>query len=465
MSVIAANPHACVVWWRELERWINPNKVLRFDRVPQGWSVCRVGEMVLPIADRVKVNPQDEYRMIGVKWYGEGTFHRETVTGNTTSASHLYRVIPGALIYNRLFAWKVSFAVVPQSHNGFFVSGEFPQFQVDANKLLPEYLYLYCMTDRFIQAVNAASIGSAAVSRNRFKEEEFLGFPISLPPLPVQRAIVRRWQDGQDSIGKAQSVAAAIEQSILTDFVKTLGLSLPRSFTAPKAFAVWWKDFFRWSVSANQATLNTVNLAHGKYPVVELRSVLAKIQYGTSEKANTTASGTPVLRINNIKDGVIDVSDLKHIPLTAKVRTSLLLADGDILIIRTSGSRGLVGTCAPFHDKGEYVFASYLIRLRAQADKVCPDFLAYFINSSFGRQQVDAVSRQIMQNNINAEELRGLRIPLPPLGVQRRLVDMVARKRAEVARERQAAAKLSVEIAQEVEEMILGKRPVKRAKP
>jgi hypothetical protein len=40
---------------------------------------------------------------------------------------------------------------------------------------------------------------------------------------------------------------------------------------------------------------------------------------------------------------------------------------------------------------------------------------------------------------------------------------MVAQKRAEVAHERQAATKLSAEVAQEVEEMILGKRAVKGA--
>ncbi len=51
--------------------------------------------------------------MLGVKWYGEGTFHRETVMGESLSATHVNPVIPNALIYNRLFAWKGSFAVVP----------------------------------------------------------------------------------------------------------------------------------------------------------------------------------------------------------------------------------------------------------------------------------------------------------------------------------------------------------------
>ena len=57
-------------------------------------------------------------------------------------------MIPGALIYNRLFAWKGSFAVVPQGFDEQYVSIEFPQFVVDAEKILPEYLYLYCMTSK-----------------------------------------------------------------------------------------------------------------------------------------------------------------------------------------------------------------------------------------------------------------------------------------------------------------------------
>jgi len=54
-----------------------------------------------------------EYKMAGVKWYGEGVFHRETVCGNGLSASHITQLVENALIYNRLFAWKASFAVVP----------------------------------------------------------------------------------------------------------------------------------------------------------------------------------------------------------------------------------------------------------------------------------------------------------------------------------------------------------------
>lgn len=119
------------------------------------------------------------------------------------------------------------------------------------------------------------------------------------------------------------------------------------------------------------------------------------VQYGTSEKANTKGEGIPILRMNNIVDGVLDRRDLKHVRLSMKERARLLLQDGDILFNRTN-SKELVGKCAVFHEVGDYVFASYLIRLRPVATKVLPDFLAYVVNSAVGRSQIDALSRQII---------------------------------------------------------------------
>ena len=83
------------------------------------------------------------------------------------------------------------------------------------------------------------------------------------------------------------------------------------------------------------------------------------------------------------------------------------------------------------------MFASYLIRLRFDFKKVDPEFVSWFINSQLGRQQVDAMSRQIMMNNINAEELRSLQIPLPPLLVQKQIIQRVAMGRVEMPRERE----------------------------
>ena len=451
---------ATVIWFRDLDKWNIP-KILRLtSALPSGWSSVPIGNLVTQVTERVKVEKDKEYQLIGVKWYCEGTFHRETVKGNEISAPYLAPVIPNAFIYNRLFAWKQSFAIVPQQHSGFYVSNEFPQFIVDTSKILPEYLYLIFRLQKTVHAVLSASVGSAAVSRNRFKEEEFLKFEIPVPPLNIQRAIVTRWQQKQKDAAQAEAQVTQIEDNLQTQVFSDLGLRVPARTQKPKAFLTGWHAFDRWSVSFNQACLNSVDIEHGKYPVLELGNILSTVQYGTSEKANGRQIGVPVLRINNIKNGMIDISDLKHVPLDGKTKYGLLLQDGDILIIRTSGSRDLVGSCATFHEPREYVFASYLIRLRVEKDKAHPDYISWFINSPLGRQQIDALSRQIMQNNINSVELRSLQIPLPPLDVQRAIVEKVQASRAETARQRAQTAQIRKEAESELEALILGTKKI-----
>ncbi len=457
-AATASRQRVFVVSWSDMDRWVVPAPVLMRGTLPKGWTTAKVAELVRLVTDRVEVDAECEYKMAGVRLYGQGVFHRETVRGDQLSAKYVAPLAPGALIYNRLFAWKASFAVVPDEFSDCFVSNEFPQVITDSAKLLPEYLYLWAVSEPTIRAVNAASTGSAAVSRNRFRENFFLEFDISLPPLRTQRAIVSAWDQAQREIAETRQRIAELEEKIETEFLAELGLAKSAAADLPKCFAVRWIDFWRWSVSYNQRSQAGADLTNGTYPVVALGTCLESLQYGTSEKANRDGRGTPILRIKNIKGGEVDTGDLKHIELSDSARAAILLNDGDILIIRTSGSRELVGTCAVFHDDGEYVFASYLIRLRSELGTALADYLAYFINCSLGQAQVDAVSRQIMQSNINTEEIRALEIPLPPLPIQRRIVKKINAGRRMIAALGAEANHKAEQARADVEAMILSGR-------
>ena len=91
--------------------------------------------------------------------------------------------------------------------------------------------------------MNAASTGSSAVSRNRFKEEEFLNFEIPLPPLAEQKAIVARWRKAQDEIAAARERVEKRKAAIDARFFADLGLRSPDQLSMPKAFAVVVEGF------------------------------------------------------------------------------------------------------------------------------------------------------------------------------------------------------------------------------
>ena len=62
---------------------------------------------------------------------------------------------------------------------------------------------------------------------------------------------------------------------------------------------------------------------------------------------------------------------------------------------------------------------------------------------------------------ITQDELEKIEIPLPPLAVQKQIVERVAAGREEIAREREAADRLASDINAEVETLILGTKKVR----
>jgi restriction endonuclease S subunit len=160
------------------------------------------------------------------------------------------------------------------------------------------------------------------------------------------------------------------------------------------------------------------------YPIEQLKKSLALVQYGISERAIEDAVGIPMLRMNNLQDDTWDISSLKYIEMKEEEKERFLLHQGDILFNRTN-SKELVGKCCVFNLPGDYVFASYLIRVRVRAGTLREDYVTAFLSSELGRIQIDAVSRQIAgMTNINAEEIKDLLIPRLDDGTQSLVVDI-----------------------------------------
>ncbi len=161
--------------------------------------------------------------------------------------------------------------------------------------------------------------------------------------------------------------------------------------------------------------------ASPRYPLTTISELVELLQYGTSMPATEEEAGVPMLRMNNLQDDDWNLSDLKYIEMTANELELYRLEPGDILFNRTN-SKELVGKCAVFRQSGDWVFASYLIRLRVNPKLADPDFVSAFLNTRAGRLQIDRLSRQIIgMANINSEEIRGMIVPLPNLDTQREL--------------------------------------------
>lgn len=146
------------------------------------------------------------------------------------------------------------------------------------------------------------------------------------------------------------------------------------------------------------------------------------IFYGTSAKTSSDGE-IPVLRMGNIIDGRLDLTELKYLPSTHEEFPSLLLREGDLLFNRTNSAE-LVGKTAVYQGSPPVVsFASYLICVRS----LCQSrWISHVINSPYGRFWIsDVVVQQVGQANVNGTKLRSLAVPLPPNQEQDRLLNQI----------------------------------------
>ena len=71
------------------------------------------------------------------------------------------------------------------------------------------------------------------------------------------------------------------------------------------------------------------------------------------------------------------LDDVKFVDLTPDELALWRLEVGDLVFNRTN-SKELVGKCEVFDQPGTWAFASYLMRLRVDTDRVLPSFLRDF---------------------------------------------------------------------------------------
>ena len=249
---------------------------------------------------------------------------------------------------------------------------------------------------------------TGTAGQQRVQPDTLRSLPILLPPLPEQRAIATVLDSIDDAIEGAEAVIAATEglrDALLQDL---LTCGLPGQHTE-------FRDVPR---------LGTIP---ADWEVVRLGDVVPKFEYGTSTKCSSEPAGMPILRIPNIASGSLNLSDLKYAHLGPKESTSIQLATGDILLVRTNGNPDICGQCWVSEGlEGNWGFASYLVRGRADISRMNPWFAGHFLRSGVGRRLLKGNIRTSAGNyNLSVASLGSMLLPCPPLNEQDLIVGTI----------------------------------------
>jgi type I restriction enzyme S subunit len=147
-----------------------------------------MGELLKLRSPDVTVEPDTLYRFAGVYSLGRGVFRGAERAGTGFAYSRLTKLRLGDFVYPKLMAWEGAFGVVPRECDGLVVSPEFPVFEIDESRVLPEVIDLYFRSSSTWPRIAAASTGTN-VRRRRLNPQEFLKLTFPLPPMTKQRRI------------------------------------------------------------------------------------------------------------------------------------------------------------------------------------------------------------------------------------------------------------------------------------
>lgn len=227
----------------------------------------------------------------------------------------------------------------------------------------------------------------------------FGNFEINVPPLPEQRKIAHILSTVQRAIEAQERI---IETT--TELKKALMHKL-----------------FTQGLRHEPQKQTEIGPVPESWEVVELGELLEIAQYGMSVKGNPEGNH-PILRMTNQVDGQIVGRNLQFVQISDGEFERFRVRRGDILFNRTN-SLDLVGRTAIFDIEGEFVFASYLIRLRTDGKKLNPFFLNCYFNTDEIQARLKSIAtRAVSQSNISATRLKGFPVPKPSLDEQDEIV-------------------------------------------
>jgi len=251
-----------------------------------------------------------------------------------------------------------------------------------------KYAYYY-FSASFKKFIMMKAVSATVTSIRKPMIEDF---KIPLPPLPVQREIVR----------------------ILDTFTE-LTAELTAELAARKKQYEYYRD--------------ELLIFGNEVPTVALGSVAAVTKlagFEFTKYVNYSNEGSIIaLRGLNVKNGKLDLHDVKYVDSSdfSKLNRSKLYV-GDMLFTYV----GTIGQVALVDEADRYYLAPNVALIRANTSRLIPEFMRYYFQSNqFWKNQIMRLLQSSSMQNIPMEKIRKFELPIPSLEEQRRIINLLNR--------------------------------------
>lgn len=373
---------------------------LKYD-VPNGWSFPTFEELASQENGGIRIGPfgsalkKEEYvesgiGVLGIEHVLPNRFCWDTpkyIPKEKYAELTQYTVKPGdVLVTNMGTVGRACF--VPDGIETSIISSHLIKATLDADRCDPKYLCYVMNESSMVKAqIKAKSHGAIMAG---FNSSLLKSLRIPLPPLPMQRRITAVLDKAQALVANDKRTLAVYDQ-----LAKSLFLEM---FGDPVRNERGWES----------------------QKLDDLCQSIVVGFVGACEQFYTGSDGVPMVRTGNLREGVLDFSNMKYVTrdFHLKQRKSQL-QKGDILIAR----HGDNGKASLYDGRFPEANSLNIVVLRPNVKKMLPDFLINVMNFPTMRTFIASRTGGATQKVVNTKEIQRLEFIVPPVTDQKRFAE------------------------------------------
>ena len=164
----------------------------------------------------------------------------------------------------------------------------------------------------------------------------------------------------------------------------------------------------------------------------KLKKYIVSANNGWSPECNEVATSYKVLSLDSIeKNGTLQTNKVKFTDISRANIESFFVKEGDLFVSRGNGTDELIAMASVAgkidSESEPIIYPDIMIKINLRGD-ITPYYVAYAINSFFGRMYFKNVAKGSNKKKITPLELGEFVFPCPLLTEQKRIVSIIQKR-------------------------------------
>lgn len=180
--------------------------------------------------------------------------------------------------------------------------------------------------------------------------------------------------------------------------------------------------------------------------------------------ADFVAEGIPVLRIGNVQQGELDLSDLLYVtPRKAALLSRYRIKSGDLLFARQGATTGRNALATKLVDG--FLINYHIIRVALDHERCAPLFVEAAFANEVVKRQIERDKGRGTREGINTAQITSLAFPIAPLNEQRQIAQILKQINFQIEATQVELNSYRMRKCGLMHDLLTGKVPVKIEEP